>query len=1327
MNKPSQNLEKHLFEAALAKSTAEERATFLDGVCEDNPALRARLDLLLEGQFQAEGFLSVPSKKIEHESAPPPADAETGSAYVGRYKLLEKIGEGGFGEVWMAEQKEPVKRRVALKIIKLGMDTKQVVARFGAERQALAMMDHPNIAKVLDAGPTDTGRPYFVMELVRGVRITEFCDQNQFPTQERLKLFIQVCRAIQHAHQKGVIHRDIKPSNILVTLQDGLPVPKVIDFGIAKATQVELTDKTVFTQFRQFLGTPAYVSPEQAQMGTLDVDTRSDIYSLGVLLYELLTGLTPFDSQELLKAGLEAMQRVFREQPPLRPSTRLTGMQEDELTATAKRRGADPPRLIHLIRGDLDWIVMKCLEKERSRRYETANGLARDIERYLNNEPVTARPPSRLYEFRKTLRRHWVGFAAGTALVVMLAAGVVVSSLEALRARHSEREQFRLREDDIAQRRRAESGEQRAEKLLYAGKMKLAQAAWEQNRPGRVQQILEETAGYPERGFEWYYWQRQTHRALKTLHGHLDWVWSVAFSPDGRRIVTGCSDGISKVWDADTGKELLSLGDISSAARFLKSNGLRREETLEHPNGVTSVVFSPDGSRIATGNVNRLATVWDASTGRELQTLRGHSDRVNSVAFSTDGRQLVTGSWDHTAKVWDLASGKPLFTFTAHSGQVEFAAFTADGQHIASGSDDKTAMIWEAATGKVLLTLKGHSGAVWWVAVSPDGRRIVTASDDRTAIVWDASTGNELFPLLGHSEWVNTAEFSPDGQRILTSSDDRTARLWDAVTGQALFTLRAHADKVNSAAFSRDGIRIVTGSDDKTAKIWETNSLQDAITFSRRDREIVVARFSPDGRLIATVGTGYLEICDAASTRTLLSLSGQSHCLAFFPDSQRVVTGCRDQIAAKIWDVTNGKCLLTLEGHSGPVIAVAVSADGHRILTGSGDRTARMWDAATGKFLFELEHSNPVCSLAFSPDSQRILTASFDPTPRVWDSANGRILLTLNGHTDGVIGTAFSPDGRYIVTGSDDRTAKIWGATNGDCLRILIGHSLTVYGVGFSPDGRRVVTSSADQTAKLWDFASGEELLTLNGHNDSVYSIAVSPDGGKIVTGSVDRTARLWEAATPQQVTNWHKEERESSERMAALERERTAAGEQEWAMRARDPGAIRQWLVLSPLTFQGKNGADAIAREQVPRESQLRPRAGEQITNGENQLAWRAVQMKDYILDFVEVNALRSARALAYGVCYIGSETDQTGLEMKIGSEHQAMVYLNGEEVYRCVQPRIYVRDEDVVSGVKLKAGLNVLVFKLVNDRGDWRASIRFTDAAGQSVKGIRVALTPP
>ena len=382
-----------IFGAALELG-ADERPAYLAQACGDDKALRGRVERLLRNLSRAGSFLAEGAKAgLSGGLFEKPGDC------IGRYKLLEKIGEGGCGVVYVAEQQEPVRRRVALKIIKLGMDTRAVVARFEAERQALALMDHPNIARVLDAAATETGRPFFVMELVRGTRITEYCDQNQLPTRERLDLFVQVCRAVQHAHQKGIIHRDLKPSNILVTVNDGVAVPKVIDFGIAKATEGRLTDKTVYTELHQFIGTPAYMSPEQAELTSVDIDTRSDIYSLGVLLYELLTGQTPFDHQELVKVGLDAMRQTIREKEPPRPSTRLSTLEAAELSTVAKARRSEPPKLIHSVRGDLDWIVMKCLAKDRARRYDTANGLARDVERHLHNEPVVARPPSRLYEF----------------------------------------------------------------------------------------------------------------------------------------------------------------------------------------------------------------------------------------------------------------------------------------------------------------------------------------------------------------------------------------------------------------------------------------------------------------------------------------------------------------------------------------------------------------------------------------------------------------------------------------------------------------------------------------------------------------------------------------------------------------------------------------------------------------------------------------------------------------------------------------------------------------------------------------------------------------
>ena len=448
--------EQELFDAALPLANPDERRVFLDRACDGDPGLRERVAKLLAAHSESEHFFQgcipdfvaaaceIPS--TSDTVAPKNISEEMAGTRVGRYKLLKPLGEGGCGVVYLAEQEEPVRRRVALKIIKLGMDTQSVIARFDAERQALALMDHPNISKVLDAGATETGRPYFVMEMVDGIKITTFCDDNQLSLTARLTLFIQVCQAIQHAHQKGVLHRDIKPSNILVALHDGVPVPKVIDFGIAKAIEGRLTDDTTFTCDGQLVGTPAYMSPEQAEMGGLDVDTRSDIYSLGVLLYELLAGRTPFDQKKLVRSGLDEMRRTLREEEPQRPSNSLTSLTDADRTAAASCRHMDATKLIRSLKGELDWIVLKALEKDRRRRYETSNALAMDIRRYLNNEPVMACPPSQLYRFQKLVLRNKVVFAAGTVVLITLVAGLGISTRFYFQERAGRLEQARLRQ-----------------------------------------------------------------------------------------------------------------------------------------------------------------------------------------------------------------------------------------------------------------------------------------------------------------------------------------------------------------------------------------------------------------------------------------------------------------------------------------------------------------------------------------------------------------------------------------------------------------------------------------------------------------------------------------------------------------------------------------------------------------------------------------------------------------------------------------------------------------------------------------------------------------
>jgi eukaryotic-like serine/threonine-protein kinase len=1112
MNEPDtfQNRsEKEIFFEALDKNTPEERAAFLDGACGRNPALRARVIALLAVHFQQSAFMKKPAVQGERPTIKISPVEEVAGMVIGRYKLLQQIGEGGCGVVYMAEQQEPVRRRVALKVIKLGMDTKQVIARFEAERQALALMDHPNIAKVLDAGATEAGRPYFVMELVKGIPITRYCDEHNLSTVTRLGLFVQACQAIQHAHQKGIIHRDIKPSNILVADHDGVPVPKIIDFGIAKATTDQpLTDKTLFTALEQFIGTPAYMSPEQANLSGLDIDTRSDIYSLGVLLYELLMGKTPFEGERLLQAGLDEIRRIIREDEPVRPSTKLRALEAGEQTTVAKHRQSDPPKLAHLISGDLDWIVMKALEKDRGRRYETANGLAMDIQRHLNNEPVIARPPGSFYRFQKMVRRHKLVFVAATAVTGALLAGLGLSTWAFLRERQAysgeiaERraadEQRRRAETNSAiaqeQSKRAEISETEARRLLYAADMMLAQQAWDENNIGRLDQILEETQAFAERDFEWFYWQRQAHFCLKTLQDPEITMISVAYSPGGQAMVAGISNGTATVWDLANGKALLTLqgdsGDIGSLA------------------------FSSDGRRIATGSRDK-AKIWDASSGKELLTLQVQGRAMTSLAFSLDGQRIVTGCSDLTARLWDVSSGKELLTLQGHSGDVTSVAFSPDGRRIMTSSADM-AKVWDASSGQELLTINGHSGEVTSVAFSPDGHRIVTGSRDQTAKVWDAANGLELVTLKGHGDVICSVAFSPDGQRIVTGSEDLTARVWEAATGKELLTLKGHIRAVTSVAFSLDGHRIVTCSHDGTAREWEGDSGWELFARKRHPKGFSSVAFSQDGRRIVTAQDLAANVWDVAGSKEVLSLKGLSAqviCVAFSPDGQRIVTGSSDG-TAKLWEAISGRELFNLEGDTGVnggVWSVSFSPDSQRIVTGGYNNMAKVWEVASGRGLLTIRgHENWIRSVAFSPDGQQILTGSSDGTCKLWDAGSGMELLALKGHTKEVHSVAFSQDGRRIVTASWDHTAKLWDAASGRELLTFNGHSDRILCAAFSLNGKRVVTGSEDGTARVWDAGSGRELLTLKGHSGAVSFVAFSLDGQRILTGSYDGTAKVW-------------------------------------------------------------------------------------------------------------------------------------------------------------------------------------------------------------------------
>ena len=641
------------------------------------------------------------------------------------------------GTVFMAEQTQPVQRKVALKVIKPGMDSRQVIARFEAERQALAMMDHVNIARVFDAGATEAGRPYFVMELVHGVPITKYCDDNHLTPRERLELFVPVCQAIQHAHQKGIIHRDIKPSNVMVTLYDGKPVPKVIDFGVAKATEQKLTERTLFTQYGTMVGTLEYMSPEQAEMSALGVDTRSDIYSLGVLLYELLTGSTPLSHKRMKEAAYAEILRMIKEEEPPRPSTRLSDSGE-ALASISANRHTEPAKLTKLVRGELDWIVMKTLEKDRNRRYETAKDFAADVQRYLTDEPVQACPPSAGYRLRKFTRRNKGPVLAASLVLAALVIGMVGMTWGMIRATHAEAHAVREagektvalgeketalatakaneleahKQETLAKENAKTAKEQEllARRRQYASQINLAQQAWEIGHSARVLELLEgQRPKFDQedlRSFEWYYLWQQCHKHQRlSWRARRDGVFSVALSPDGTMVASASRDQDStvKVWNTTNGQQRLALRG--------------------HRSGVWCVAFSPDGKILASGAVDGTVKLWDPATGQELATIVCNQMPygVSGVAFSPDGKTLAAPSSDNnTVKLWDLTTKKERGVLKGHTGETITIAFSPDGKMLATGSGNGDGSVklwsWDGTTAQERLTIPasglGTPGAV---------------------------------------------------------------------------------------------------------------------------------------------------------------------------------------------------------------------------------------------------------------------------------------------------------------------------------------------------------------------------------------------------------------------------------------------------------------------------------------------------------------------------------------------------------------------------------------------------------------------------------------
>ena len=1165
MNEKENSL-RTIFVEAVEISDAVERGAFLQRACGDDVALRQRIERLLKAHDAEGGFTSA--------AVPPDGDlpaTEKPGDRIGRYKLREQIGKGGCGVVYVAEQEEPVRRHVALKVIKLGMDTKQVVARFEAERQALAMMDHPNIAKVLDAGATDTGRPYFVMELVRGIKITDYCDQHNLSTEERLDLLVQVCRAIQHAHQKGIIHRDIKPSNILVTLHDGLPVPKVIDFGIAKATEGRLTDLTVHTELNQFIGTPAYMSPEQAQMGGLDIDTRSDIYSLGVLLYELLTGRTPFDARTLLKAGLDQMRRIIREQEPVKPSTRLGTLAHADLTEVARHRQVEAPRLIHVIRGDLDWIVMKALEKDRARRYETANGFAMDLQRHLQNEPVIARPPNRFYQFQKLAIRNKLPFAAASTVAAALLIGLGLSTWLFFR----ERAALKAADENAAlaaqQARRAEaSANENRERLV---RLNVANGVSLLNEGDHFNALLwfAEAFKLEEDRPDAVAHHRLRLASTLQLSPKLRQLWftgqpetRAGFSRDGRLVLSGSQKATTCAWDAASGEPIASplsldrpgalvgwldrfssdghqvLGVETNQVWLREVSSGRHVQRFAHP-GVRGACFNPEGDRVFTWSTDGRVLSWNPTTGQLFGPAIEHGRRIARFTVSRDGWRVLTVATNAECQVWDTRTGQrsgkaflpSTFPFLTHVG------FNREGDRIVTADDYGFARVWDAATGEPVIPPIQTSAFLFHAGFSPDAERLVTSGLDRSPKIWDARTGGLLLNLIGHKDSCSVAAFSLDGKRVATGNKDRTVRVWEVASGRLVSPILSHSAFVQTVEFHPNGHQLVTACDDGTVRLWDLGA-DDSAYRPWEDTPPRVVAVTADGQRLMTQDDGKrVQVWDSSTWKAVgvpLTESNEVFLTTLDPGSRQLLAVGKANNGAdwefNLWDVTSGR-LLTSSAATTGLHCVARSRGGEAWVAILRTNAVEVWklraDGIAQSALLLPQETKAFRDMdeplyaAISPDGQSLVTLEA-ASARVWHVATGQQRFAPLRHTFPVFFAEFSPDSRLLVTTCADaylaaRPAQVWNAQTGQPIGPPLSHNDGILFARFSPDGASLLTGSEDATARLRRPLTGAPVAPPLRHKASVNWGTFDREGQRVLTGCVDGDARLWDAHTGEPLT----------------------------------------------------------------------------------------------------------------------------------------------------------------------------------------------------------------
>ncbi len=1014
------------------------RAAFLDKACAGRRGLRERIDRLLAADAggPTDAPLEVPTLR-----------------QIGPYRLVKKIGEGGWGTVYLAEQEQPIKRRVALKVIRLGMATQDVVARFESERQTLALMDHPNIARVFDAGATETGQPYFVMEWVPGVSVTNFADERRLSLRERIELFLQVCEAVQHAHQKGIIHRDLKPSNILVnsgSREHGLP--KIIDFGIAKAMTSLGVDQTGFTAVEQFIGTPAYMSPEQAQ-GATSIDTRSDVYSLGVLLYELLAGRTPFETSALLQSGFGELRRTICETEPQRPSVRLNTVAEPDRSKIAEARGVGAPALAQEIRNDLDWVIMKCLEKDRDRRYESVSGLEEDLRNYLRNEPVRARPPSTAYRWGKWVRRNRVAFAASCAVLLALISGLAIALLGLAgerRARRKEAYQAYVADMQLSQR------------LLSVGNIRETR--------GRLKRYVPEKGEQDLRGWEWWELASECESDPHiSLSGSGNRVTGVVFL-DGNRLLTTGVDPV-RIWDLD-GNRLIQTGpadygDMRAPLYAPRRNGFfyRRRWAEE----MAPVFFDIEKNK-----------------GKSLEGL-GKIDVL--MAVSADDRMMaLTRPAVNRVEVWDIDNQTNLYTFVPPGGEITALRFSPTEPLLAVGTEDGPMQLVDVEKKAAIATLRERSasGAKSLIEFSPDGRLLLAVDGRNSAVIWNVRERSMRTPFSVDLKVFGCA-FSPNGKDLALGGQFGEISLWNTENWEREGILRGHLDQVQSLAFSPDGTKLASSGRDGEVKVWTELTGSGDRTGIKFDEAAEYLRISPDRKFFYRylVGPQQLELWETEKLQRLSVRKVESRDAAaeavLLRGGDSLIVGYRN---GKLYRIGTRQEQREQWTFFSELIGLGASGDGTFLIScgkaiGSGLWELAVWHLPEMSLLKSIPHE-PFWILSVTASGDKVALYNGHGWIEVRAVPSLAVLRRWRPYPGAEDGSGtFSPDGNKLATACSNGDRDIWDLTEDRAdlhlPRTADQQESMQDSLAFSPDGRRLAMASGGEL-KLYDTQTGNEV-----------------------------------------------------------------------------------------------------------------------------------------------------------------------------------------------------------------------------------------------------------